>query len=220
MLAQLYVLSKRQEEAVKKLSVSIEKKKTVPALRLLAAIREQGKDFSAARDAYEALLSISNDFVPAINNLAVIYAERLGQLDKALDLARRARELNPSDPNIADTLGWILFRRGEFSQAPQLLNESVGKLSGNPEIQFHLGMAYYMMGDEQLARDALRRAADAAVDFPGQADARARLALLAIDVGTANDAGRAELKEYLIPNPTDQNPCAHCRNPMDMMRQG
>jgi len=25
---------------------------------------------------------------------------------------------------------------------------------------------------------------------------------------------------YIIPSPTDQNPWAHWRNPMDMMRQG
>ena len=27
-------------------------------------------------------------------------------------------------------------------------------------------------------------------------------------------------KQTIIPSPIDQNPCAHWRNPMDMMRQG
>jgi hypothetical protein len=27
-------------------------------------------------------------------------------------------------------------------------------------------------------------------------------------------------RQYLIPSPIDQNPCAHWRSPMDMMRQG
>lgn len=31
---------------------------------------------------------------------------------------------------------------------------------------------------------------------------------------------RSEAIVELMPNPIDQNPCAHSRNPMDMMRQG
>jgi FlaA1/EpsC-like NDP-sugar epimerase len=38
-------------------------------------------------------------------------------------------------------------------------------------------------------------------------------------VGDIRDAARVE-EVLLIPNPIDQNPCAHWRNPMDMMRQG
>ena len=33
-------------------------------------------------------------------------------------------------------------------------------------------------------------------------------------------AGMAPTKRLLIPSPIDQNPCAHSRSPMDMMRQG
>lgn len=203
MLAQLYVVSKRQEEAIKKLNASIEIRKTVPALLLLAAIYEQGKNFSGARDAYEALLSVSSNFVPALNNLAVIYAERLGQLDKALDLAKRARELNSSDPSVADTLGWIFFRKGEYGQALPLLKETAEKMSGNPEVQFHLGMTHYMMGDEQGARDSLRRATESKVEFSGRTEAEARLALLAIDIATVNDTGVGAIKKYLNERPND-----------------
>ena len=37
-----------------------------------------------------------------------------------------------------------------------------------------------------------------------------------------NPRGKVTLHEFydLIPSPIDQNPCAHWRNPMDMMRQG
>jgi hypothetical protein len=34
------------------------------------------------------------------------------------------------------------------------------------------------------------------------------------------DTGRFRLLLALIPNPIDQNPWAHWRSPMDMMRQG
>ena len=92
LLAQLYVASNRQEEAIAKLNAFVEKNKTVPALMQLAMINEQQKNFDAARDAYEKAAHRRAKFPLALNNLAVLYSEHLGQLDKAYDLAKRARE--------------------------------------------------------------------------------------------------------------------------------
>jgi tetratricopeptide (TPR) repeat protein len=124
-------------------------------------------------------------------------------LDKAYDLAKRAKEAANEQPNINDTLGWILFKRGDYSNALPLLQESAGKLPDSPEIQFHLGMAHYMLGEEGPARLALQKAADAVKDFPQKDEARRRLTLLAIPVGTANAAVRTELENYLRQTPND-----------------
>ena len=135
---------------------------------VLAQIYEKVNDFPKAREVYERLLSVNPDSLYALNNLAYLYAERLDQLDKAYDLAQKARSLQPADPSIADTLGWILYKKGDYQQALTLLQESARKLPNNPEIQFHLGMASYMMGDMDDARTAFRQAAAAANDFPGK----------------------------------------------------
>jgi tetratricopeptide (TPR) repeat protein len=202
LLAQLYVASNRQEEAIAKLTAFVENNKAVPALMQLAMINEQLKHFDAARDAYEKLLTVAPNFPLALNNLAVLYSEHLGQLDKAYDLAKRAKEA-ANVPHIADTLGWILFKRGDYSNALPLLQEGAGKLPDSPEIQFHLGMAHYMLGEEGPARLVLQKAADAVKDFPQKDEARRRLALLAIPVGTANAAVRTELESYLRQTPND-----------------
>jgi len=202
LLAQLYVASNRQEEAIAKLTAFVEKNKTIPALMQLALINQQVKHFDAARDAYETLLTVAPNFPLALNNLAVLYSEHLGQLDKAYDLAKRAKEA-ANEPHINDTLGWILFKRGDYSNALPLLQESAGKLPDSPEIQFHVGMAHYMMGEEGPARIALQKAADAVKDFPEKDEARRRLAMLAIPVGTANAAVRTELENYLHERPND-----------------
>ena len=47
----------------------------------------------------------------------------------------------------------------------ELLQESAGKLPDLPEVQFHVGMAHYMMGEEEPARLALQKAVDAARIF-------------------------------------------------------
>jgi len=71
--------------------------------------------------------------VPALNNLAYLYAERLNQLDKAYGLARKARALKPEDPASADTLGWILYKRADFEQALTLLKESAKNSRTTPK---------------------------------------------------------------------------------------
>src|SRR5262245_34820289 len=220
LLAQLYVASNRQDEAIAKLTAFVDKNKSAqaaPALMQLAMIQEQLKHFDAARDAYERLLTVAPNVPLALNNLAVLYSEHFGQLDKAYDLAKRAKEA-VNQPHIADTLGWILFKRGDYSNALPLLQEGAGKLPDQPEIQFHLGMAYYMVGEEGPARVALQKAVDARADFPGKDEARRRLTLLAIPVGTANAAVRTELENYLRESPND--PVALARLAEVQQREG
>jgi len=203
LLAQIYVASNRQEEAIAKLNAFVEKNKTVPALMQLAQIQIQQNNFAAARDAYENLLSVAPNFPLALNNLAELYSERLGEPDKAYDLAKKANEAAPNEPHLADTLGWILFKKGDYGNALRLLQESAAKLPNSAEIQFHAGMAHYMMGEEGPARLALQKAVDATADFPEKDEARQRLALLAIDVGAGNPGVRTELENYLRKQPND-----------------
>jgi tetratricopeptide (TPR) repeat protein len=205
LLAQLYVASNRQEEAIAKLTAFVENNKgapAVPALMQLATIQERLKHFDAARDAYEKVLAVAPNVPFALNNLAVLYSEHFEQLDKAYDLATKAKAA-ANEPHIADTLAWILFKRGDYNGALPLLQESVAKLPNLPEIQFHLGMTYYMLGEEGPARDALQKAVDAPADFPAKDQARRRLALLAIPAGTANATVRTELENYLRESPND-----------------
>src|SRR5262249_48006807 len=218
LLAQLYVASNKQQQAIEKLTAFVEKNKTVPALMQLATIYEQMKNYSAARDAYEKVLGVDPNFAVALNNLAVLYSEQLGQLDKAYELAKRAREIYTNEPHAADTLGWILFKRGDYASALQLLQESAGKLPEEPEIQFHVGMANYMLGQDEPARVALQKATDATAQFPGKDDARRRLAILAIDPATADAAGRKLLDDYLRERPND--PAALVRLAQLQVRDG
>jgi tetratricopeptide (TPR) repeat protein len=206
LLAQLYVASNRQEEAIAKLTAFVENNKSAqaaPAFMQLAMINEQLKNFPAARDAYEKLLTVAPNSPLALNNLAVLYSERLGELDKAYDLAKRANEAVPNEPHLADTLGWILSKKGDYANALRLLQESAGKLPDQPEIQFHLGMAHYMLGEEEPARIALQKAVDSTADFPGKDEARQRLALLALDPKSGNPAIGTEVENYLRKQPDD-----------------
>jgi tetratricopeptide (TPR) repeat protein len=193
LLVSVYVSANQLSKAVSQLESLLTKNPgNIRGLMASAMIYEKTNDFNKARDAYEKLLSKNPDFAPALNNLAYLYAERLNQLDKADELARRARKVQPADAAIADTLGWIAYRRGEYQEALSLLQESATKVPDEPEIQFHLGMANYMMAQKDAARVAFQRALATAKDFPGKAESQRRLALLE---NTSTDPHAASIED-------------------------
>jgi tetratricopeptide (TPR) repeat protein len=179
LLVQTYLATNKLPQAVSQLEGLLSKNpNNTPALMTLGLIYDRMNDFPKERDAYEKLLAINPNFVSALNNLAYLYTERLNNLDKAYDLARKARQLQGQDASVGDTLGWVLYKRGDYQQALPILQESAQKAGDNPEIQFHLGMTAYMMGQTDLARAAFKKAASATKDFPGKDESKRRLTLL------------------------------------------
>jgi tetratricopeptide (TPR) repeat protein len=204
LLVQTYIATNRLPQAVSQLQGLLSKNpNNTPILMTLALVYDRMKDYPKARDAYEKLLSTQPNFVPALNNLAYLYAERLNNLDKAYDLARKARELQGQDASIGDTFAWILYKRGDYQQALPILQESAGKAVDNPEIQFHLGMTAYMMGQTDLAKVALKKAAGAAKDFPGKDESKRRLALLESGTGTSPELSISQLEAMTKEQPND-----------------
>jgi tetratricopeptide (TPR) repeat protein len=179
LLASIYVNNNQLDQAIGELNSFLARNPlSIVALTRLAFIYNDLKDYPRARDAYEKLLSITPDSAGTLNNLAYLYAEHLDDAPRACQLARKARALQPRDPSIADTLGWALYQNGDYGEALWLLRESVQKLSGNSDVQFHLGTASYMMEDVDLARTAFRNALSANGDSPHRAEAQHRLEFL------------------------------------------
>jgi tetratricopeptide (TPR) repeat protein len=203
LLARLYVASRQEEKAIAKLSAFAKNNNDVAVLMELAIINERTGHLREAGDAYQKVISINPRVFAALNNLAVIYAEQPDRLIEAYNLARRAREVAPEDPSAADTLGWILFKKGEYRAAISLLKESAAKLPAVAAVQFHLGMAHYMIGEDDPARRALRTAADASERFVGQEEASVRLRLLDIDATKTDPAAWSELQRQLQKWPND-----------------
>lgn len=203
-LSQIFISQKKPEMALEKLqSILNRRTNDLSAMMQVAMVHETMAHFDQARDIYEKILTLNPDFTPALNNLAYLYSEKFNQLDKAFTLASRARELLPADPYTADTLGWILFKRGDFAKAASLLDESAPKLTNEPEVQYHTGMAHYMMGEETPARAALDRALKENRDFPGREDARRRLTLLTFNPAQNTSQAAADLEKRLKEQPSD-----------------
>lgn len=218
-LARVFVASNQYAEAIANFQQAIVKApKNLEALTTLAVLQDMQKDYAGARDSYERLLAVAPNSNIALNNLAYIYAEHFNDLDKALDLARRARSIFPDEPQAGDTLGWILYRKGEFQQALNILRDSGAKLPDNTEVQYHLGLASYMMGREGEAQSALSKAIQSPTSFTGRVAAQQALSILAVDVRNPDSTGRALVEKFATEHPRD--PAALVRISTWSLREG
>src|SRR5262249_44927984 len=90
----------------------------------------------------------------ALNNYAYLLADQGKNPAGALKVAQKALELSPSDPDFADTLGWILYQKGLYTQAIPYLKLAAGS-DTNPTWKYHLAMAYAKAGDPKRAEEVL-----------------------------------------------------------------
>lgn len=198
LLAQLYSDLGQNDKALAKVDAVMTKDpKNTSALMLAAKIYEQDKDYKQAADAYEKLLKVDPKYSPALNNLAYLYSEYLNNLDRAYDLAERARALLPFDPSAADTYGWICVKKGAYQAALDPLKSAATKLPNVPDVLYHYGMACYMTADEADARGLLQRALQSTNSFPGRDECALCLSILNISPATADAAARAALEKRL-----------------------
>ena len=139
----------------------------LPALMELGIISEMNKDWGQAEIYYNAVLKIDPYYAFAANNLAFLLTEKEGNLEKAMNLARLAREKLPNDPNVMDTLGWIYYQKGIYSDAIAELEKSLSLKPDNALACYHMGMALYRTREIKRAKQYLRKALDLDPDFRG-----------------------------------------------------
>jgi tetratricopeptide (TPR) repeat protein len=111
---------------------------------------------------YEEAIRLEPGLAVARNNLAYLLAEEGGDLDRALDLAQEAKAILPDNPNAADTLGWVLYKKGLASAAIGYLREAANGFTSQDSqlalIRHHLALAYEANGEPDKARETLEKA--------------------------------------------------------------
>jgi len=165
-LARYYSRNGQLENAVTIYEQALEVKPDDPQLHhMLGMLYELSGDHERAIERYEDAVRYRPEFAEAKNNLAYMYAESGQNLDRALDLAQDAKALLPNSPSVADTLGWVLYKRGVPSAAISYLKEAEGSTSGNDaslgEVRFHLAQAYEANGESVEALAAVNRSLEA-----------------------------------------------------------
>ena len=149
-----------------------------PARTVLGTAYERKGDSAAALNEYKRAMALNPKDAGAMNNTAYIYASQGKQLDEALTLAGKAQQLAPDNAKVLDTLGFVHYRRGEFSKVELILKKAGDASPKNATIAYHLGMTYYKLGRNEDAATALRRALQLQESLPQAGEIRAVLAEL------------------------------------------
>jgi tetratricopeptide (TPR) repeat protein len=140
------------------------------------AMRERLKRWDDAEtDLRRALLASGND--PEVANyLAYSWVERGENLKEAVTMLERAVQEAPRAGHIVDSLGWALFKLGQFDRAIDHLERAAALLPGDPTINDHLGDAYWAADRKLEARFQWTRAAQLATEPEAKAAIERKLA--------------------------------------------
>jgi tetratricopeptide (TPR) repeat protein len=97
------------------------------------------------------------DNAMALNALGYTLADRTTRYAEAHELIARAYELNPDDPAILDSLGWVNYRMGNLAEAEKLLRQALERMPDH-EVAAHLGEVLWVSGQQDAARKVWRQA--------------------------------------------------------------
>jgi tetratricopeptide (TPR) repeat protein len=130
---------------------------------LLGELYESKQDWSNAKSYYQKALLVQPENPLAANDMAYAIVQTDGNLDLALTLAQRARRSTPNSPNAADTLGWVLYKKGLYPMAVSSFQDAIklNMKSGrgeNPTYHYHLGLAYQKTRHAAQAKKELEKA--------------------------------------------------------------
>jgi tetratricopeptide (TPR) repeat protein len=162
-LAEFLARTGRREDVVATYEKALAARPESPSLNLIVGILHEGLGRQdSAMERYEAAVQLDPNLAAAKNNLAYLLAERGQDLDRALDLAQEAKALLPDNPNAADTLGWVLYKKNIPSAAIGYLKEAEGGFPREDPalgiVRQHLALAYEANGEAEKARDVVERA--------------------------------------------------------------
>jgi tetratricopeptide (TPR) repeat protein len=119
---------------------------------------ERAGEWDRAEADFERALELEPDQPLVLNYLGYSWVELRRNLDAARAMIERAVALRPEDGYITDSLGWVLYRLGDYAGAVEWLEKAVALEPVDPVINDHLGDAYWKVGRRLEAEFQWKRA--------------------------------------------------------------
>jgi Flp pilus assembly protein TadD len=135
----------------------------------LARVRLDRQQFDAALEAADRAVAIDGQSSDALHQRGRAL-DGLNRGDEAVATLQQARSLSPDNGYIANTLGYLLLRRGKPEEAVPLLETARDRLPQVAYVRNNLGVAYERTGDVHRAAEEFRAALQAG-DSEGKASA-------------------------------------------------
>jgi len=161
---------KRDEARTRLLAVVASYPGSLPGQLLLAQLEADDGNVAAAIERYRKALNLDARNARALNNLAYLLLDGK-QPDEALKYAQQAKQLDPDNAAVDDTLGWTYYQKGIYSLAVTHLQSAVSR-EVSARRQYHLAMACLKAGDASQGRRALETALKLDPKLPEAQEAR------------------------------------------------
>jgi tetratricopeptide (TPR) repeat protein len=192
-LADLLRANNQFAESVQILTGLINAAKT-PDWRLLYArgvALERLDRWTDAEPDLMAALKLQPDEPELLNYLGYTWIDRGERLPEAMAMVEKAVAAAPRSGAIVDSLGWAYYRLGDYKAAAQTLERAVELDAGDPDINNHLGDAYWKVGRRDEAMFQWRRVLTLQPDDKMKTSVEAKIATgLGPDSRAAKVAGK------------------------------
>ncbi|HTH36983.1 MAG TPA: tetratricopeptide repeat protein [Pyrinomonadaceae bacterium] len=161
-IAGLYLKAGLSREAISAAAAALvaargTERKQLAKVALADANRLNG-DRTAAEKLLRDVLSEMPRSPIALNSLGSLLAEKEGGLDEAVELIRKALAIDQKNASYLNSLGMVLLKLGEISDAEKYLRSAARLDAGSSSIYENLGDLYEEKNDTQAAKTAWRRA--------------------------------------------------------------
>ncbi len=151
---------KKYDEAVKKvLNIMRKWPDNMEIAYLHASLLDQAGKKDAAFAAMEDIIKRQPDYFQALNYIGYSLAEQSKDLQRAIQLLRKANSLSPNSNHILDSLAWALYKNGNTQEAWDVISQAVAA-NGYPEptIWEHYGDIANTLGKKDEARKGYTKA--------------------------------------------------------------
>ena len=132
---------------------------------------ERTKEWPKAEADFYKALELNPNEPHVLNYLGYSWIDMGINLDKGLDLVKKAVELKSDDGYIVDSLAWAYFKLGRFPEAVTELERAILLKPDDPVLNDHLGDAYWKVGRKLEATFQWRHA----LDMKPEADDKAKI---------------------------------------------
>ncbi|WP_367085714.1 tetratricopeptide repeat protein [Pseudomonas sp. HOU2] len=116
-----------------------------------AMLAEKRNDLAQMEKDLRLIIKRDPDNAMALNALGYTLSDRTTRYAEAKALIEQAHQINPEDPAVLDSLGWVNFRMGNLDDAEKYLRQALERFPDH-EVAAHLGEVLWVKGNQREAK--------------------------------------------------------------------
>ncbi|WP_353571249.1 tetratricopeptide repeat protein [Candidatus Albibeggiatoa sp. nov. BB20] len=157
---ELYMQQERYSDALVVYDENIEQYPDNLNLRYMRAmLAEKMGHISLLEKDLRYILEIEPEHIDALNALGYSLSNHTDRHEEAYQLVQKAFALQPNAYYILDSIGWVLYHKGELDKAIDYLRKAY-ELNPDPEIAAHLGEVLWANGQQEEAKTVWQQATE------------------------------------------------------------